>query len=110
MNTNGYLPHRIIKGIVFWILAICITGGTLAAILSEWDVIGYLVAERCLWTAVYLALGCVTFLLCNYFFGDMARILFGQRESDETSDPAFASRLRKAKVDRPADLLPYERE
>ena len=98
MNSKGYLPHHIIKGFVFWILSVCLIAATLAGILLRWGAIGELVAGRCLWTAFILALGSVGFLTVNYLFGDLGGILFGHGSSSPKVDPAFAERLKAAKV------------
>ena len=103
MSKKGYLPHRVIKGFVFWVLSGCLAVSTVAAILEEWGTIGEVVANRCLWTTCILALGSVAFLVVNYLFGDIGHILFGQGDPTPESDPAFAERLRRAKEGRQSD-------
>lgn len=101
MSAKGYLPHSIIKGFVFWILSFCLAAATASGILREWGTIGDVVAGRCLWTAFILALGSVAFLFVNYLFGDLGQMLFGKGEPPPSADPAFAERLRMAKVGGP---------
>lgn len=101
MNTNGYLPHHIIKGFVFWILSLCLAVATASGILREWGTISDEVANRCLWTAFLLAVGSVAFLTINYLFGNLGKILFGLGDSPPSADPAFSERLRMAKVGGP---------
>lgn len=98
MSTKGYLPHKVIKGFVFWILSFCLAAATASGILHRWGAIGEEVASRCLGTAFILALGSVAFLIVNYLFGDLGHMLFGQEVPPPSSDPAFSERLRKAKV------------
>lgn len=100
MSEKGYLPHHIIKSFVFWILTICIAVATLAGILQSWGSIGNLVANRCVWSAVILALGSLAFLLVNRLFGDLGRLLMDPTTPPSRDlDPAFAERLRKAKAE-----------
>jgi hypothetical protein len=107
MNNKGYLPHHIIKGFVFWILSLCLATATTAGIMTKWGAMGEQMADRCFWTALLLGLGSLVFLMFNYLFGDVGKMLFGQRESSENEESPFASRLRKAKVGTSKDL-PYE--
>ncbi len=106
MSTKGYLPHNIIKGFVFWILSFCLASATASGILLEWGSIGELVANRCLWTALILALGSLAFLVVNYLFGDLGNMIFGQGEPPPIADPAFSERLRMAKMGNPPKELP----
>lgn len=103
MSNKGYLPHRVIKGFVFWILAVCIAVFTLAGILRSWSAIGELVASRCMWTAFMLALGSVAFLVVNYLFGDFEQFFPGRADPPPGVDPAFADRLKRAKAEGRAD-------
>jgi len=97
-NNKGYLPHTVIKGFVFWILAICIFTATVAGILQSWGGISGEVAASCLWTVFLLAFGSVAFLVVNYLFGDLGRLLTGE-EMPPPTDPGFAERLKKAKAE-----------
>ncbi|MEK7953944.1 hypothetical protein [Luteolibacter soli] len=94
---NGYLPHPVVKAVVFWVLTVCIVAATFAGILLAWGTIGEELARRCFWTAFILAFGAMIFLLTNYVFGNLERDLFGSRDQNRDPDPAFAERLRKAK-------------
>jgi hypothetical protein len=104
MSEKGYLPHHVIKAFVFWILTVCIAVATLAGILQSWGTIGNVVANRCVWSAVILALGSLAFLLVNRLFGDLGRLLIDTTPPPSPGvDPAFAERLRKAKAEGRAD-------
>jgi hypothetical protein len=104
MSEKGYLPHHVIKAFVFWILTVCIAVATLAGILQSWGTIGNLVANRCVWSAVILALGSLAFLLVNRLFGDLGRLLMDATpHSPPVVDPAFAERLKRAKAEGRAD-------
>lgn len=92
---SGYLPHKVVKAVVFWVLTACIVAATLSGILLAWGTIGEELARRCFWTAFILSFGAMIFLLTNYVFGSLERDLFGDRNPQP--DPAFAERLRKAK-------------
>jgi len=94
---SGYLPHQVVKAVVFWVLTVCIVAATLAGILLAWGTIGQELARRCFWTAFILSFGSMVFLLTNYVFGNLERDLFGERNQPPHTDPAFAERLRKAK-------------
>ncbi|MCW1923816.1 hypothetical protein OKA05_14710 [Luteolibacter arcticus] len=94
---NGYLPHAVVKAVVFWVLTACIVASTLAGILLAWGTIGEELARRCFWTAFILSFGSMIFLLTNYIFGNLEQGLFGDRNHTPSADPAFAERLRKAK-------------
>lgn len=94
---KGYLPHRIVKAIVFWVLTFCIVSATLAGILYAWEAIYAEVATRWLWGAFVLGAGSVAFLITNMLFGGAAADWFGPRPASPPIDPAFAERLRKAK-------------
>ena len=104
MSEKGYLPHHVIKAFVFWILTVCIAVATLAGILQSWGAIGNVVANRCVWSAVILALGSLAFLLVNRLFGDLGRLLMDPTQPPAPGvDPAFAERLRRAKAEGRAD-------
>lgn len=99
MSTKGYLPHRTIKSLVFWILSFCIVVATVAEILEVWGVIDGEVAGHCLSTSLILGLGSVAFLIVNYLFGDLGGLLFGPASPPPVLDPAFSERLKQAKVE-----------
>ena len=99
MKTNGYLPHDVIKGIVFWVLSTCIVFATASGILRSWGTIGEEVANNCLWTAFILALGSIAFLIINCLFGDFGHMLFGQSEPPPRLNPAFSECLKRSKVE-----------
>ncbi len=99
MSSKGYLPHRVIKGFVFWILSVCIAVFTVAAILQAWGAIGELAASRCMWTAFMLSLGSVAFLIVNYIFGDISQLLLGRVDPSPGVDPAFSEALKRAKAE-----------
>lgn len=104
MSEKGYLPHHIIKAFVFWILTACILLATSAGILRSWEAIGIVAANRCVWSAVILALGSLAFLFVNYLFGELGGMIFDSSRPPGTPvDPAFAERLRKAKAEGRAD-------
>jgi len=94
---NGYLPHRIVKAVAFWVLTACILLAMAAGLLYAWDTILAETASRCVWTAFILSSGTVLFLVVNLLFGEMAAEWFGGRSGSPPIDPAFAERLRKAK-------------
>jgi hypothetical protein len=99
MSNRGYLPHKVIKGFVFWILSVCIAVFTMAGILQSWNAIGDLAASRCMWTAFMLSLGSVAFLIINYLFGDLEQFFLGRNEQAPRVDPAFTDALRRAKAE-----------
>ena len=99
MNTKGYLPHNVVKGIVFWVLAACIVFATASGILRSWGTIGEEVANNCLSTTFILALGSIAFVITNYLFGDLGHMLMGQGDPPQKLDPAFSECLRKSKVE-----------
>lgn len=103
MNSKGYLPHTVIKGLVFWMLALCITAATASGILQAWGAVAEDVANKCLWTAFVLALGSIAFLIVNCLFGEMGHQLLGQGESPPRLDPAFSERLKRAKFGSSSD-------
>lgn len=98
MATKGYLPHKVIKGFVFWILSLCLAAATLTGILYRWKVLDEEAANRCLWSAFILALGSLVFLFINVLFGDLSQRLLGQETSPPQTDSAFSDRLRRAKA------------
>jgi len=98
MDTKGYLPHDVIKGIVFWVLSTCIVFATASGILRSWGTIGEEVASNCMWTAFILALGSIAFLITNCLFGDYGQRLIGQSEAPPRLDPTFSECLKKSKV------------
>ena len=98
MTKKGYLPHGVVKGVVFWTLTLCILTATAAGIMHAWDFLGEEGASRCVWTTFLLASGSLTFLFINYLFGDLGYELFRPQGSRPEIDPAFGERLRKAKV------------
>ncbi len=99
MDTKGYLPHNVIKGIVFWVLAACIVFATASGILHSWGAIGEEVAGNCLSTTFILALGSIAFLITNFLFGDLGHMIIGQGDPPQKLDPAFSECLRKSKVE-----------
>ena len=99
MKTKGYLPHDVIKGIVFWVLSACIVFATASGVLRSWGTIGEEVAGNCLWTAFILALGSIAFLIMNCLFGDIGQMLVGQKDPPPRFDPAFSECLKKSKVE-----------
>jgi len=101
MSNKGYLPHTLVKGLVFWILTVCVTSSTAAGILQSWGTIGREIANRCLWTAFILALGSIAFLIINCAFGDLGQSLFAGEQPKSNIDPAFRERLKAAKVHPP---------
>lgn len=94
---KGYLPHRVVKAVVFWVLTSCIVSATIAGILSAWDEIYPEVATRWVWTALILSAGSLLFLFVNLLFGGMAAEWFSSRPAAPPIDPAFAERLHRAK-------------
>jgi hypothetical protein len=98
MNTKGYLPHDVIKGIVFWVLSTCIVFATASGILRSWGTIGEEVASKCMLTALILALGSIAFLIINCVFGDYGQMLIGQSAPPAKVDPAFSECLKRSKV------------
>ncbi len=103
MSNKGYLPHSVIKGLVFWVLTVCILASTLAGILRSWGSIGEEFANNCLWTAFILAVGSIAFLLINCAFGNLGQRLFENDSPTPNFDPAFRERLKAAKVNPPRD-------
>jgi hypothetical protein len=99
MSTKGYLSHRTIKSLVFWILSLCIVMATVAEILEVWGAISDEVAGHCFSTSLILGLGSVAFLIVNYLFGDIGGLVFGPASPPPALDPAFSERLRKAKAE-----------
>ena len=57
--------------------------------------------NRCLWTAVILALGSIAFLIINCAFGDLGQALLGKDIPQPNIDPAFRDRLKAAKLNPP---------
>lgn len=104
MIMKGYLPHSIVKAVVFWILTFCTVASTAAGILQAWGTIGKEIANRCLWTAFILAIGSIAFLVINTVFGELGAMLFEKDEPKPNIDPAFRERLKAAKVN------PHDRE
>ena len=98
MTDKGYLPHHVIKAFVFWILTLCIVVMTISGILRSWGTIGNLAANRCIWSALILALGSLAFLFVNRLFGDLSSLMGDSTVSPEL-DPAFRERLRRAKIE-----------
>ncbi len=103
MSNKGYLPHTVIKGMVFWVLTACITAATLSGILRSWGAIGEELASKCMWTAFILALGSIVFLLLNCAFGNIGHRLFESDTPVPNFDPTFRDRLKEAKVHTPHD-------
>lgn len=101
MSTKGYLPHCIVKALVFWILTACIVTATASGILQSWGTIGREISNRCLWTTFILALGSIAFLVINCAFGDLGQALFEKDTPKPNIDPAFRDRLKASKVDAP---------
>ncbi len=93
---KGYLPHPVVKSVVFWILTLCILCVTAASVFMVWDGIEKEVAGSLIETALVLAAGSVVFLLVNLAFGSLFREWFSPRPS-QPLDPAFAERLQRAK-------------
>lgn len=96
---KGYLPHGIVKSVVFWLLAVCIAGSTIGGILLSWGLIAEATSQRILWTGTILGMGSAGFLLLNSLFGSLGGEIFANRPTPAhpTVDPAFADRLKKAK-------------
>ena len=110
MNT-GYLPHKTVKGIVFYIIATCIILSTAAGMLLTWGSIGEAIAYKLFSSTGVLALGSLTFLLINYIFGNLEQTLFAPRNNQTMpTDPAFADRLAKAKAMRGPDKTDSDQE
>ena len=103
MSNKGYLPHTVIKGLVFWILTVCIVAATLSGILRSWGSIGVELANKCMWTAFILAVGSIAFLLINCAFGNLGQRLFENDTPTPNFDPAFGDRLKSAKAHPPHD-------
>ncbi len=96
---KGYLPHVTIKRVVFWIMSLCIATSTVSGMLLAWEGIGTVMAHRLFQSSAVLALGSGVFLLLNMAFGDLGRYMFGPpQQTPPPADPAFADRLKKAKV------------
>lgn len=98
MDRKGYLPHSLVKAVVFWTLALCILTVTAAGILRAWNVLGDEWAGRCATSAVILACGSIAFLFVNCLFGELGSGLFSQSVTPHPMDPAFGERLKKAKI------------
>lgn len=96
MSRKGYLPHAVVKAVVFWTLALCILSATAAGILHAWEGLGDEWASRWVVTAFILSCGSMTFLFVNCLFGELGAGLFASAPPP-TMDPAFGERLRKAK-------------
>jgi hypothetical protein len=98
MSNQGYLPHTIVKGLVFWILTACVISATAAGILQSWGAIGREISNRCLWTAFILSLGSIAFLIINCAFGNIGQVLFANDTPKPNIDPSFRERLQASKV------------
>jgi hypothetical protein len=94
---EGYLPHWIIKSLVFWVMTACLVATSAAGILLAWEGIAQDLANRLFWTAFILASGNGVFMIMNLVFGDLGRDVFGTQRHSPPIDPAFADRLKKAK-------------
>lgn len=103
MNSNGYLPHSVVKGLVFWILTVCVVAATAAGILQSWGAIGREISSRCLWTAFILSLGSIAFLIINCVFGGLGQALFANDTPRPNIDPAFRERLQASKIPPPQE-------
>ncbi len=98
---KGYLPHPVVKALVFWILTACVICATLSGILHSWGAIGREISNRCLWTAFILALGSIAFLIINCAFGSLGQELFAKDLPQPNIDPAFRERLKASKIPPP---------
>lgn len=101
MTKKGYLPHPLVKCVVFWTLTLCILTAKVAGILHAWELLDDVGLGRCVWTTFILACGSSAFLFINYLFGELGYELFSGTGPGQPPrfDPAFGDRLRKAKVD-----------
>lgn len=102
---KGYLPHRIVKAIVFWVLTLCILSSTLASILLAWDGVDHETASRLIASALALAAGSIIFLVVNLAFGSLFQE-FGSTRDAPSLDPAFGERLKRAKEEGRAETSP----
>ncbi|MEM1082572.1 MAG: hypothetical protein AAGI48_00485 [Verrucomicrobiota bacterium] len=103
MSGKGYLPHSVVKAVVFWTLVVCIMTATTAGILRSWDVLGAEWAARWVTSSIILGCGSVTFLFVNCLFGELGAGLFSQSTPRPPIDPAFGERLKRAKVSSKAE-------
>lgn len=93
---KGYLPHRIVKGIVFWVLTLCILCITAASILMAWESVGVETGYNFIRSALALGAGALAFLFVNLAFGSLFSVFVTPRPSLPL-DPAFGERLQRAK-------------
>ena len=98
MKPKGYLPHSVVKSVIFWLLTLCIVFATVAGILGAWGLLDERAVDRCLWSAFILAAGSLVFLGINCAFGGLGSFLVTPSEDGPANDPSFGDRLKKAKV------------
>jgi hypothetical protein len=93
---KGYLPHPVVKAVVFWVLTLCIVCITTASILMAWDSVEIQTARNFIKSALALAGGALAFLFVNLAFGGLFTAFASPRPSIPL-DPAFRDRLQRAK-------------
>lgn len=93
---KGYLPHAVVKAVVFWVLTLCIVCVTAAAIMMAWESVTMETGYNFIRTATALGLGALAFLFVNLAFGSLFAHLFEPRLSPPI-DPAFGERLHRAR-------------
>lgn len=98
MREKGYLPHEVVKKVIFWVLTSCICFATVSGILGAWEIISEQAVNRALWSAFILAAGGLAFLGVNCAFGDLGRFIVSPPENDPNHHVEFSERLKKAKV------------
>jgi hypothetical protein len=94
---KGYLNHRIVKAVIFYLCTICLMAGMVASILSIWEVIPDDALNKSLSTLAVVFFGSLFFLGLNLCFGSVTQSVY---EANPTRDPdlaPFGDRLKRAK-------------
>lgn len=97
VSGKGYLPHEVVKAVVFWTLTGCVLLATGAGLLMTLGGLDSNWAGRLVSCAAILGSGSLVFLFINCLFGELGSSLFS-RSDHPPMDPAFGERLRKAKL------------
>ena len=69
-QRRGYINPRLVKGLAFFVITLCIIISVVASILAIWEFAATDVLWRTVATCLVVAAGMVTFSFSNAAFGD----------------------------------------
>jgi hypothetical protein len=91
---KGFLDHRVVKAVIFYVCMVCLLVSMLSSILSIWGVMDDAALHKALSTLSVIFFGSLLFLGLNLAFGSLTQDV--ARDGEDMESP-FGDRMKRAK-------------